>query len=71
MLALLSEPQIGGLKLIVWEEEEDERSSATTWWNVWLERNRRVFNNISISERAAAYILKQDLDFHSSAFRPP
>jgi hypothetical protein len=43
----------------------------TTWWNVWLERNRRIFNNISILERAVAYIVKQDLDLRCSAFRPP
>ena len=42
-----------------------------TWWNVWLERNKRIFNNITRSEREVAYITKQDLDLLRLAFRPP
>ena len=43
----------------------------TTWWNVWLERNSRIFQNLSSSELSVAYRVKQDLDLRKVAFRPP
>lgn len=43
----------------------------TTWWNVWLERNRRIFQNVSCSVSEVAYLIKQDLDLRKTAFKPP
>lgn len=43
----------------------------TTWWNVWLERNRRIFQNISCTAVEVACLVKQDLDLRKTAFRPP
>ncbi len=43
----------------------------TTWWNIWLERNRRIFNHKSLSEREVAHLVKHDLDLRSWAFKPP
>lgn len=43
----------------------------TTWWNVWTERKRRIFQNISSSEDYIARIVKEDLDLRRSAFQPP
>uniref|UniRef100_A0A0D9Z846 Uncharacterized protein n=1 Tax=Oryza glumipatula TaxID=40148 RepID=A0A0D9Z846_9ORYZ len=42
----------------------------TTWWNVWLERNRRIFHNNSLLERDVAYLVKQDIDFRSWLLKP-
>lgn len=42
-----------------------------TWWNIWLERNNRIFNSSVRSERDVAYIVKQEIDLRRSAFRPP
>lgn len=43
----------------------------TTWWNIWLKRNRRIFNNISCTVNKVAYFVTEDLDLRRSAFRPP
>ena len=43
----------------------------TTWWNIWLERNRRIFNHKSLSEREVAHLVKQDLDLRCWVFKPP
>jgi hypothetical protein len=43
----------------------------TTWWNIWLERNNRIFNSSVRSERDVAYFVKQEIDLRSSAFKPP
>lgn len=43
----------------------------TTWWNIWLEQNRRIFQNSACSELAVALQIKQDIDLRSSAFKPP
>lgn len=43
----------------------------TTWWNVWLERNNRIFANSARTEREVAYVIKQELDLCKSAFRLP
>jgi hypothetical protein len=47
------------------------RTLLTTWWNIWLERNRRIFQNSSCSEIEVAYFIKQDIDMSCLAFKPP
>lgn len=34
----------------------------STWWNVWLERNRRIFHQISRDEQQVAFIIKENID---------
>ncbi len=34
----------------------------TTWWNVWLERNRRIFQQISKNELQVAILVKENID---------
>lgn len=46
-------------------------SLLATWWNVWLERNRRIFQSISSDENCIARIVQQELDLRRSAFQPP
>jgi hypothetical protein len=46
-------------------------SLLATWWNVWLERNRRIFQNISYTEDRVARIVKEELDLRHTAFQPP
>jgi UPF0288 family protein (methanogenesis marker protein 3) len=37
------------------------RDLLVTWWNVWLERNRRVFQQHSKTEDQAAFLIKENL----------
>jgi hypothetical protein len=46
-------------------------SLLATWWNVWLERNRRIFQSISSDENCIARIGQEELDLRRSAFQPP
>jgi hypothetical protein len=46
-------------------------SLLTTWWNIWLERNRRIFQNSCLSVNEVAHLIKQDLDLRKLAFKPP
>lgn len=46
-------------------------SLLATWWNVWLERNRRIFQSISSDENCIARIVQEELDLRRSAFQPP
>jgi len=32
------------------------------WWEVWLERNRRIFQNINKTEQQVASFTKDDVD---------
>lgn len=34
----------------------------TTWWHVWLERNRRIFQQQCQSELKVAYKIKENID---------
>jgi hypothetical protein len=43
----------------------------TTWWNIWLKRNRRIFQNSSCSDIEVAYFIKQAIDMRCLAFKPP
>jgi hypothetical protein len=36
-----------------------------------LERNRRIFQNISYTEDRVARIVKEELDLRHTAFQPP
>lgn len=33
----------------------------TTWWNVWLERNRRIFQHVSQNELQVAFAIKENI----------
>lgn len=32
-----------------------------TWWNVWLERNRRIFQQTSQNEMQVAFLIKENI----------
>lgn len=33
-----------------------------TWWNVWLERNRRIFHQSPMNEHQVAFLVKENID---------
>lgn len=33
-----------------------------TWWQVWLERNRRVFQQSYLSATQVAFLVKENID---------
>lgn len=77
---LVSNSQPAGIAS--WWEDINRQGSAiqkqdirgvllTTWWNVWLERNRRIFHNTTCTSFQVAYFVKQDLDLRRTAFSPP
>nr|TKW09168.1 hypothetical protein SEVIR_6G075500v2 [Setaria viridis] len=41
------------------------------WWNIWKERNRRVFNHESKSTEEVAYLIKEDAQQFSFATQGP
>ena len=41
------------------------------WWNIWKERNRRTFNQVSKSEEEVAFLAKEDFQQFSLAFSFP
>lgn len=43
----------------------------TTWWNIWLERNKRIFQNSSSPELSIALQIKHDIDLRILVFKPP
>lgn len=41
---------------------------VTSWWNIWLERNKRVFENTSSDETMDANLITKDIDQRMLAF---
>ena len=39
-----------------------------TFWNLWKERNRRIFNNATETALQVAMIIKEDIDLRKRAF---
>ena len=39
------------------------------WWNVWKERNRRIFQNILMQPRQVAFLCKEEIEQHQLAMR--
>lgn len=37
------------------------------WWNIWKERNRRTFQNISLQPREVAFLCKEEFDQYALA----
>jgi hypothetical protein len=40
---------------------------STFWWNMWKERNRRVFDSKELSISQLSRLLRDDLDFFAQA----
>jgi hypothetical protein len=41
------------------------------WWNVWKERNKRIFDSVQRNEFQVALTAKEDIELSISAFRRP
>jgi hypothetical protein len=39
------------------------------WWNIWKERNMRVFESIQKSAYQVALLVKEEVDLYRLAFR--
>jgi len=39
-----------------------------TFWNIWKERNRRIFHNSSMDARQVASRAKEDIELHGRVF---
>jgi len=76
---LQSQPQGDPVEIRAWWEEAAKKVPTTerrrlngvviyTFWNIWKERNRRIFNNTAETVPQVAARIKEDIEQRKRAF---